>query len=574
MCGIAGIVSSHHRDLGPLLEEMLGVMKHRGPDGAGYVIGEHYERQPSLEDIDFRNKKGTVALGHVRLAITGNHAGLQPFQSRDGRLSLLHNGEIYNYRSLAKEVGGIGLVTTGSDSEVLMRLFEKEYDGDLVAASNRVFPRLDGVYAIAITDRKNTVIARDRIGVRQLYYCEKRGIVAFASETKSLRALAGQDVQTHRLEPGHMMDVSPGESQVEAFWQPSELRSDELTDDPNRGIDRYDSAIKESIRKRISGRPRVGIIYSGGVDSFLIAYLVKLLGVPFSCYTAGRQGAPDIRWARDTAERFDFPLNVETLTTDDIEGLIPEVIQTIEDHSFNQVEVAIPVFASVRKAQENGELVILTGQGADELFGGYPWYPNIVLQKGFSEFTDRSWEDTLLLYKECLEREDKIAMAHSLELRVPFLDPEVIRTAFSIAPKLKIRSGGDTLGKRLHRAYCLTLGIPRDIALREKEAAQHGANVHNAFDELARRRGLTPELLGEAGYDPEQSVTEKLGSSSRYGYVYGRKDLWKPSPHVQFYLDCHAAELGMLSRPAQRHWADTMERLMSAGIEPIGSVTR
>jgi asparagine synthase (glutamine-hydrolysing) len=572
MCGIAGIVSNHHRDLGPLLKEMLGVMKHRGPDGAGYVIGNHYERQPTLDGIDFSEKRGTVALGHVRLAITGDHTGLQPFQSEDGRLSLLHNGEIYNYRSLAREVGGLGLASTGSDSEVLMRLFEKEYDGDLAAAARRVLPKLDGVYAVAITDRDTTVIARDRIGVRQLYYCEMRGIVAFASETKSLRALSGGDAENHRLEPAHMMILSPGEHRTEEFWSPADLLTDDLEDDPNRGIDRYDTAIKESIRKRIAGRPRVGIIYSGGIDSFLVAYLIEHMGVPLTCYTAGREGAPDIQWSRDTAERFDLPLDVTTLSTDDIETLIPEVIRTIENHSFNQVEVAIPIFASVRAAQENGELVILTGQGADELFGGYSWYPNIVLQEGFSEFTSRSWEDTLLLYKECLEREDKIAMAHSLELRVPFLDPEVIRTAFSIAPRLKIRSGGDTLGKRLHRAYCLSLGIPSDVALREKEAAQHGANVHDAFDELARRRGLTPELLEKVGYDPGISVTEKLGSSSRYGYQYGRKDLWKPSPHVQFYLDCHASALNMLGRGAQRHWAETMEKLVAEGIEPIGSV--
>lgn len=572
MCGIAGIVSSHHRELGPLLEEMLGVMHHRGPDGAGYVIDGHSETKPKLEDIDFRGKKGTVALGHVRLAITGDDAALQPFSSEDGRLSLLHNGEIYNYRSLANELGGIGLASTGSDSEVLMRLFEKEYDGDLAAAARRVFPKLDGVYAIAVTDRKDTVIARDKIGVRQLYYCESRGIIAFASETKSLRALSGNDVATNRLEPGHMMVLSPAGSHIEAFWQPADLRSENLVDDPNRGIDDYDTAIKESIRKRVHGRPRVGIIYSGGVDSFLIAYLVKGMRVPLTCYTAGREGAPDIDWARDTAKRFDFPLMVSKLTTDDIEALIPEVIETIEDHSFNQVEVAVPVFASVRAAQENGELVILTGQGADELFGGYPWYPSIVIQEGFKEFTDRSWEDTLLLYKECLEREDKIAMAHSLELRVPFLDPEVIRSAFSIAPKLKIRSGGDPLGKRLHRAYCMTLGIPSDISLREKEAAQHGANVHDAFDELARRTGLTPELLDEVGYDPEISVTEKLGSSSRYGYRYGREDLWKPSQHVQYYLDTHAVSLGMLSRRARRHWEETTERLVSAGIKPMEGV--
>ena len=165
MCGIAGVACNTERELGPLLKEMLSVQQHRGPDGAGLVVGKRCQREMSLDDIDFKDQWGSVGMGHVRLAITGDAEGVQPFQSADGRLSLLHNGEIYNFRELWASVMGRERLETGSDSEALCRLLEKEYRGDLEGAVQRLLPHLDGVYALAVTDGKATVIARDRIGV-------------------------------------------------------------------------------------------------------------------------------------------------------------------------------------------------------------------------------------------------------------------------------------------------------------------------------------------------------------------------------------------------------------------------
>lgn len=560
MCGIAGIVSAEPRDLGPFLECMLRAQEHRGPDGAGIVVGRLCQRRESLDRIDFRNQRGTAGLGHVRLAITGTSEGVQPFASADGRLHVLHNGEIYNYRELWRNLKGNAPLETGSDSEVLCRLIEDVYRGDLVAAMEYVLPHLDGVYAAAVTDGDVTVIARDRIGVRQFYYASLGELVAFASEKKALWAVFGEGVRVRRLLPGHMLVMRPGGTKMHRFWQPR--RGNGEIASPREAINRYARAIEDSVRKRVAGRPRVGVIYSGGVDSFLIARLVQKAGVPFTCYTAGRsESAPDVVWARRTAEENGFPLHVSELTTRGIEDMLPEVMRTIEDHSLNQVEVAVPVFASIRAAQEAGERVILNGQGADELFGGYPWYAAIVDREGYDEFVERSWEDTFLLYKECLEREDKIAMAHSLELRVPFLDPVVIEAAFSIAPQLKVFRGNDRVGKRIHRAASLVLGVPEAVAFRAKEAAQHGANVHDAFEEIAAHGGPSRGELEGTEYDPGRSVTEKLGSSSRYGYRYGDASLWEPPPHVQYHLDGIAARVGLLTGDARENWAAATRHL-------------
>ncbi len=562
MCGIAGIISREETELGQPLKRMLSSMHHRGPDGAGFVIGKTVERRDRLADLDFNNKHGFAALGHVRLAITGVASALQPFQSRDGKVTFLHNGEIYNYQQLWADLGQPAGTLPRSDSEVVMRLIEEHYHGDLKEAVSRVLPKLDGVYALAITDQRQTVVVRDRIGVRQLYYVNEGARVSFASEKKPLWELIGRTADIQRIPPGHMLTMDAGGCDMVEFWSPDHLRDGPAIVEHEAALAAYDKAFRSAMEKRIHGRDRVGVIFSGGIDSVLVAYLVREAGVPFTCYTVGcGDSAPDLVWARDVARRLGFPLHETVLTPEEVEKLIPEIITDIEDHSLNQVEVAVPIYIANRRAQEAGERVLLTGQGADELFGGYPWYGRVAEAEGYETFVQRSWEDACLLYKECLEREDKITMAHSMELRVPFLDPEVMSVAFRIAPELKVEKGQDPIGKRIHRDYCRSIGIPEDIAFRIKEAAQHGANVHDTLEELARRRAPEEAALTEAGYDPNKSVTEKLGSSSRYGYRYGDEQLWKPGARLQFYLDSQAARLGLLPEAARQHWEKANQKL-------------
>ncbi len=571
MCGIAGVVSANDDATSSHLRIMLESMQHRGPDGAGLMLGGEVEHKDKLEDINF-NRKGKIGLGHVRLAITGGALGLQPFQSKDGKLSLLHNGEIYNYREIREDLSNEFEFETNTDSEVIIRLIEKHYRGNLTETVKKVLPLLDGVWAIAITDNKETVIARDKIGVRQIYFLSDANTFTFASEKKPLWALGGKDAVIQRLLPGHMAVINESGVEDITYWSSESIKPTNHIEDKKQAIEAYRRVIQEAVRKRVAGKDRVGLIFSGGIDSFLIAYEVQQLGVGFTCYTAGRDGAPDIQWAKQLAEQFDFPLKVKMLSVDDIGELVPEIIRDIEDYSLNQVEVSVPIYASVRMAQENGERVLLSGQGADELFGGYPWYPTIADEESYDSFERYSWEDAFLLYKECLEREDKITMAHSIELRVPFLDPEVVKVAFQISPRLKIDEGNDILGKRIHREYCVARGIPENIAFRKKEAAQHGANVHDAFEELADKNGITEELLKSAGYDPDQTVMEKLGSSSRYGYRYGDHHLWKPLPQVQYYLDSQADKIDLLLPEPKIHLDKINLQLQTLQLEQGGVV--
>lgn len=567
MCGIAGISSIRETSqISGLLKKMLKVILHRGPDGAGFVIGDDVDRQFKFEDLNFEGKIGKVAMGHVRLAITGGTAGLQPFQSENKKLTLLHNGEVYNYRELRKELPTEVELETKSDSEVILKLIEKNYQGNLLEAVKKVLAKLDGVYAVAVTDKRQIIIARDKMGVKQLYITSNKDYAAFASEKKALLAISDDYSGIKRLLPGHIAVMDDTGVHDSPFWSPKSLRSSVHITDKEEALRAYDKAIMDSVAKRVRGRKRVGVVFSGGIDSTLIARLVQKTGVPFTCYTVGREGARDIKWAQNVANRLNFPLKIKILTTREIEELVPEVIETIEDHSLNQVEVSIPMYASIRMAQEEGEWVVLTGQGPDEIFGGYPWYSKIVDEEGHESFEKYSWEDTFLLYKECLEREDKVAMAHSVELRVPYLDPEVIKVAFEIAPELKIKGDNDPMLKWIHRQYGISIGIPEEIAIRKKEAAQHGADIHNVFEELANKTGITGAMLSKAGYDLNKTVVEKLGSSSRYGFRYGDHHLWKPLLNVQYYLDTQAAKLNFLPPESKQHWEEVTHKLQSVGV--------
>jgi asparagine synthase (glutamine-hydrolysing) len=170
-------------------------------------------------------------------------------------------------------------------------------------------------------------------------------------------------------------------------------------------------------------------------------------------------------------------------------------------------------------------------------------------------------DDTSRLFKETLEREDKIAMWHSVEMRVPYLDIEVVSAATSIDPKLKLPPGDD-IGKRVHRDVALLLGIPERYSMRPKEAAQHGSGIHDSIRKIALKNGFSEELVSNSDYSAEESVEEKLGSSQRYGYKYDEKNIWITPDYVQMYLDYIAFKNGVLEPNLNQKLEDQLSVLL------------
>ncbi len=410
-----------------------------------------------------------------------------------------------------------------------------------------------------MTDGEEVILARDAVGVKQLYIDESEEGVAFASEKKALWKIG---MEGRRIPPGCIVKLGrPGrESKIKIKKVLGlKVRRGRRIENEERALKAYQKSLVEAVKKRTEELDRAGIIFSGGVDSVLVAKLASNF-TEVKCYTAGVEGSSDVEYARAAAERMGFELEVRELNLRDVEKCLPEVIRAIEDRSFNQVEVAIPVYASVELASRDVK-VMLTGQGADELFGGYPWYRSILEKLGRHEMENYMVKDLEMLYRETLEREDKITMAHSIELRVPYLDPGVIDTAFRIDSRLKVRDERDELGKYIHRLLACRLGVERSIAFRPKEAAQHGSGMHDVLVEIARKNGFDEELVRELNYSAEKSIEERLGSSVRYGYLFS-KGGWRIPDFAQLYLDCIALETGVL----KEELSEVAEIVESAGV--------
>ena len=540
MCGIGGILSKKDENVVPLVGSMLSCMINRGPDGAGIAADERSIQSDSFSNLRYQKLSGSSALGHVRLAIVGGTCGQQPFRSCNGRFTVEHNGEIYNYKTIRKRLIKKHKFSTQTDSEVIVHLIEDYFlkKNNLLYAIKRTVAELDGVYAFVVKEEESGRLAlvRDKMGVRQIYYGENDRFIAFASERKALWKI-GIKEPTKRVLPCYAVIISPdGTLQEFKIDNPPIQSTKKVYKTMASAVSVYEKALLASMKKRTQDFDKVGIIFSGGIDSVIIAWLAKKMVPEVICYTGGIHGSNDILYARQIAKKLNLKLRVNELTQDEVEQMIPEVINTIEDTNAGQVEVAIPVYAAVKLAHEDGINVMFSGQAADELFGGYPWYARVVEKEGYQKLRDHMTQDLLLLYKETLEREDKITMAHSIEMREPFLDIEVIRCSMGMDLKLNIKGTTDIMGKHIHRKLAQKLGIPKNIAYRIKEAAQHGSGMHDIFDTIARKHGFDESTISKKYLDVLQT-REKMGSSQRYGYLFENEKMWIAEPHVQMYLD-------------------------------------
>ena len=485
MCTICGHFVRDGKIKSNDIYDMLKKMEHRGPDTHGIYLDGNIENTEDIENLkDSLLAESRVAMGHSRLKIVGAENITQPFTSCDGKLSLIHNGEIYNYQKLKTFLMRHHEFSTGSDSEVIVHLLEETYCGDLLDAVRKVTSLLDGMYALAVTDGKSLVAARDPIGKKPLYFIRNENITYFASEKKAL--WNGKD-NPYRVNPGDILYI---DNEFINVFEGNHLQLPQIDIvDFRESVEHYKKALIIAVQKRLTGlrEAHLGVIFSGGIDSVLIAQLLQREGKNVICYCTGTEESGDIIAARSVAEMLGFTLKTTIIDESTVEEILPEIIQNVEESGLLQVEVAVPMYLAAKLAAEDNIRVMYTGQAADELFAGYPWYNDVLRESGYLQLHERLWEDLNFLYTDTLEREDKLTMAHSIELRAPYLDRDVIQTAMRISPKLKIENESDALRKRVHRQAAVELGVPANLAFRIKDPAQSGSGINRIIEKIARK---------------------------------------------------------------------------------------
>jgi len=466
------------------------------------------------------------------------------------KLALIYDGHLYGLKDTASKPSQVQQNINETTAEFLARLLV-ELPGNLEQKVKKALLGLDGDYAVAINGTDQIVISRNSSGTKPLYFGENKELCAFASNKKPLWKIGLDEVRPLRA---GMLAVFDHEGASVRRALPPRKRAIGIKT-MTRAVNAYEQALSSAMRKRLAamnhGR-EVGVLLSGGVDSCLIAKLIcdvaSSLGMEAIAYTAGLPDSPDVKFAREFARELGIKHKMKILSIDAVEEYIPEVTEAIEDSDFVQIETGIGLYAATDMASQDGTRVIFSGQGPDELWGGYTWYPKVLGKDGRQELCRRMWDDFTRADIETLDRENKIAMAQGIELLFPYLDTDVVDVAMSVASELKVASEEDRLGKQAHRQLAIKMGIPEKYANREKLAIQHGTGIHGLLDEIARRNGFDHALVRDIGYKNEEITSEKMGSSARYGYLYMEKELWQVPQHVQLFLHTLAYRKGLLDK--------------------------
>ena len=481
---MCGIVAAFGEKIGTqsMRQQVLSMSKkirHRGPDWSGIYVSDN------------------AIMAHERLSIVDPQSGGQPLKTKDEDVILTVNGEIYNHQDIRKELADEYEFQTGSDCEVVLALYKK-YGSDFLE-------RLSGIFAFALYDKTNDyfLVARDPIGVIPLYLgYDDNGNTFFASE---LKALEGYCKEIEPFLPGHCYDSTTREMKQ---WYTRDWQSYDAVKDNVSDIDVLRNALEDAVKRQLMSDVPYGVLLSGGLDSSVISAIANKFSrrrietqsqqeawwPRLHSFAVGLKGAPDLAAARKVADFIGTVHHEINYTVQEGLDAIRDVIYYIETYDVTTVRASTPMYLLARVIKSMGIKMVLSGEGADEIFGGYLYFHKAPNAKEFHEETVRKISK-LHLY-DCL-RANKSLSAWGVEGRVPFLDKEFLDVAMRLNPEDKMSKDGKMEKWILRKAF--EDYIPKEIAWRQKEQFSDGVGYSwiDSLKEITASR-VSDEMMRNA----------------------------------------------------------------------------
>lgn len=464
MCGITGVWGRPD----PLtVAAMMDVLRHRGPDAQGTFSTQH--------------EAGGGSLGHRRLSIVDPAGGDQPILADGQRRAIVANGEIYNAPSLRGRLETRHRFATRSDSEVILHLHTDE--------GNDAVPQLDGMYAFAVVDGDELLLARDPIGIKPLYTGRRHSDLVFASEVK---ALPSGTTDVAELPPGTTRSTATG---LSTHYQVPDPRP--VEDHPRAHARRIRQTLDDAVVKRLMSDVPLGAFLSGGLDSSSIAALVRPHVEELHTFAVGVEGSPDLQAARQVARHLGTVHHEHRLTHHEVAAHLPGIVHALESFDQDLVRSAVPTYFTARLAGEHAK-VVLTGEGADELFAGYRYHRTFGDDERLRHELRRS---VGAMHNINLQRVDRMTMAHSLEARVPFLDVAMVELALGVPVSLK-RAGRGRPEKWILRAAVEDL-LPPEVVWRDKAQFDEGSGATDLLGDVTRELAAGIDVAAARERHPE-----------------------------------------------------------------------
>ena len=497
MCGIAAIfnIKEQTSSLRDKALKMAKKIRHRGPDWSGIYCG------------------GSAILAHERLSIVDPESGGQPLYSPDKKQVLAVNGEIYNHRDIRKQFEGKYEFQTGSDCEVILALYREK--------GINFLEDLNGIFAFALYDEEKDdfLIARDPIGVIPLYIgYDSDGKVYCASE---LKALEGFCERYEPFLPGHYYWSKEGKM---TRWYTRDWMSYDAVKDNPASVSAIHDALEAAVKRQLMSDVPYGVLLSGGLDSSVISAIAKKFAArrietdgkkdawwpQLHSFAVGLKGAPDLIKAREVADYIGTVQHEINYTIQEGLDAVRDVIYFIETYDVTTVRASTPMYLLARVIKSMGIKMVLSGEGADEVFGGYLYFHKAPNAKAFHEETVRKLSK-LYLY-DCL-RANKSLSAWGVEGRVPFLDKEFLDVAMRTNPEAKM-CPGKTIEKKIVREAFADM-LPESVAWRQKEQFSDG--------------------VGYSWIDTLKEITSKAVTDEQMAHVAERFPINTPMNKEEYY---------------------------------------
>lgn len=456
MCGIVSIfnIKKQTPELRKKALAMSKKIRHRGPDWSGIYCGK------------------SAILCHERLSIVDPQSGKQPLFAPDNKQVLAVNGEIYNHQDIRKQYAGKYQFQTGSDCEVILALYRDK--------GINFLEDLNGIYAFALYDEANDdfLIARDPIGVIPLYIGhDKDGTIYCASE---LKALEGFCDEYEPFLPGHYFRGSEGKM---VRWYKRDWENYDNVKNNGASVNDVHNALEAAVKRQLMSDVPYGVLLSGGLDSSVISAIAKKYAAhrietnstqaawwpQLHSFAVGLKGAPDLAKAKEVADFIGTVHHEINYTIQEGLDAVRDVIYFIETYDVTTVRASTPMYLLARVIKSMGIKMVLSGEGADEVFGGYLYFHKAPNARAFHEETVRKLSK-LHLY-DCL-RANKSLSAWGVEGRVPFLDKDFLDVAMRLNPEAKM-CPGKTIEKKIVREAFADM-LPEDVAWRQKEQFSDG----------------------------------------------------------------------------------------------------
>ena len=456
MCGIvcAYELKQKAEDLRPQILEMSKKIRHRGPDWNGVYSDDR------------------AILAHERLSIVDPASGKQPLLSPDGKLILAANGEIYNHKELRKQFAGKYDFKTESDCEVILALYQEK--------GPHFLDELNGIFAFSLYDAEKDeyLVARDHMGIIPLYMgWDQHGTFYVASE---LKALEGTCTKIELFPPGHYLYSKDGEL---TRWYKRDWMDYDAVKDNETSIQKLKDALEAAVHRQLMSDVPYGVLLSGGLDSSITSAIAKKYAEKriesddttaawwpqLHSFSVGLEGSPDLAAARKVADHIGTVHHEIKFTIQEGLDAIKDVIYNLETYDITTIRASTPMYLMARVIKSMGVKMVLSGEGADEIFGGYLYFHKAPSAKDFHEETVRKL-DKLHMY-DCL-RANKSLAAWGIEGRVPFLDKEFMDVAMSINPQDKMINGERMEKWVIRKAF--ESYLPESVAWRQKEQFSDG----------------------------------------------------------------------------------------------------